>query len=127
MAITSVRSFSSIVPSSTCDAPSEPVYSLNALTIFYSPVSLISLRSRFGGRAMCIACPIVSNGWPPGAHLSSEHAATDRGVEQQEWKDEEACPPPRQINSNVFQVQHAGCVGAYAPTQRGVLNQRFAI
>src|SRR5215510_314362 len=29
------------------------------------------------------------------AHLSSEHAVTDRGVEQQEWKDEEACPPPQ--------------------------------
>jgi hypothetical protein len=33
MATTSVRAFSSIVPSSTCDALSGPVYSLNARTI----------------------------------------------------------------------------------------------
>src|SRR5262249_45182136 len=41
MATTSVRSFSSMVPSSTCDALSVPVYNLNARIIFLSPVSFV--------------------------------------------------------------------------------------
>src|SRR5215467_8196239 len=44
MAITSVRAFSSIVPSSTCDALSAPVYNLNARTIFLSPWSLSKIE-----------------------------------------------------------------------------------
>jgi hypothetical protein len=36
-------------------------------------------------------------------------------------------PPASDQCSNVFQVQHGGGVGAYAPGQRGVIDQRFAV
>src|SRR6266550_8872684 len=95
MATTSVRSFSSIVPSSTCDALSGPVYSLNARIIFIPPLSL-SFITNCGLSIWLVPYPSDAESLVMAlcrAHLSSEHAIADRGVEQHEREDEQAFSP----------------------------------
>src|SRR6516165_8888278 len=80
MATTSVRSFSSIVPSSTCDALSAPVYNLNARTISLSPLNSF----QHGGALIAASAR---------GDLSSEHAVANRGVDQHEREHEQAFAP----------------------------------
>src|SRR5262249_32979373 len=80
MATTSVRSFSSIVPWSTCDALSAPVYNLNARTISLSPLN------SFQHAGALIAASARGD-------LSSEHAVANHGVDQHEREHEQAFAP----------------------------------
>src|SRR5262249_16889143 len=100
MATTSVRSFSSIVPSCTCDALSGPVYSLYALILFYllrvylpHDYGLLAARYASGAKSLVMAVRR--------ADLSPEHAVVDRGVKQQQREDEKAFSPEHECKTRL--------------------------